>query len=197
MQKIMIILIYVFTIDLSVSFAVNPDNEINNGHAKDLEVISKTPLKKVFIGGDLGASFGEYTVVRVSPLIGYNISPYVSTGVKFIYMHSWEEVNQNTVSATTLQSNTIGGNVFVQYNPIPTFFLKGEFEYDIFKNYETTQNTQENTGVPFLFLGGGYTQAIAPNLNFNLGIKVDVLNNENSPFPDYNPFFSAGITAGI
>ncbi|MEO8210091.1 MAG: hypothetical protein ABI840_05990 [bacterium] len=194
MKKIIVTLLYVFIVNLSLSFG---NDEINNEPTKDLPAISKTPMKRVFVGGDIGASFGEYTVVRVSPLIGYNISRYVSTGVKFIYMHSWQEVNQNTVSATTLQSNTIGGNVFFQFNPLPTFFLKGEFEYDSFKNYATTQNTSDNTGVPFLFLGAGYTTPISRNTNFNVGIKVDVLNNVNSPFPDYNPFFSAGITAGI
>ncbi|MDQ3019186.1 MAG: hypothetical protein M3R36_01235 [Bacteroidota bacterium] len=194
MKKIIVTLLYVFIVNLSLS---SGNHEINNEPTKDIPAISKTPMKRVFVGGDIGASFGEYTVVRVSPLIGYNVSPYVSTGVKFVYMHSWEDVNQGTVSATTLQSNTIGGNFFVQYNPVKTFFLKGEFEYDSFKNYATTQNTAENIGVPFLFLGAGYTTPISRNTNFNLGIKVDVLNNKNSPFPDYNPFFSAGITAGI
>jgi hypothetical protein len=197
MKKIIIALIYIFIINLTLSFGNNPTGEINSKSAKDIPVISKTPMKRVFLGCDVGASFGDYSVVRISPLIGYNISPYVSVGGKFVYIHSWEEINQNTTSATTLQSNTVGGNVFLQYNLSSTFYLKSEFEYDNYKNYTTTQNTTSTTGVPFLFLGAGYTTSIAPNTNFNLGIKVDVLNNENSPFPDFTPFFSVGITTGI
>lgn len=156
-----------------------------------------TSNKRFFVGADIGASFGDYSVFRLSPLVGYNFSPEASAGVKFVYIHSWEQVNQNTVNATTLQSNTLGGNVFFQYNPVPSFYLKTEFEYDNYKNFSTTQSTETETGVPFLFLGAGYSSKISKVSTFNAGLKVDVLNNENSPFPDFTPFFSVGVTIGI
>ena len=38
---------------------------------------------------------------------------------------------------------------------------------------------------------------ISKNLYFNAGIKVDVLNNENSPYEDFTPFFYVGAGIGI
>lgn len=45
----------------------------------------------------------------------------------------------------------------------------------------------------FLFLGGGYSTYLSKAVTFNAGIKVDVLNNKNSPFDDYTPFFDLGF----
>lgn len=188
----------IIIICLSFSFKANANDDLilkKNAEQSDPPATSNS--KRFFVGGDVGASFGDYSVFSLSPLVGYNFSPEASAGVKFIYVHSWEQVNQNTVNATTLQSNTLGGNVFFQYNPVPSFYLKTEFEYDNYKNFSTTQNTETETGVPFLFLGAGYSTKISRVSTFNAGLKVDVLNNENSPFQDFTSFFSVGVTVGI
>jgi hypothetical protein len=199
MKKIILSFICLFVIHSSL-YAENLNDDLiskKNG-PKENPFVSKAPYKRVFAGGDIGASFGDYTEVRVSPLIGYRISNYVSTGLKFIYIHSWEQISQNTTSATTLQSNTIGGNIFLTYYPVSSFYLTTEFEYDWYKNYSTTQNTSAATnGVPFLYLGLGYSRPISQFATFNLGIKADVLNNANSPYPDFAPIFDVGINVGI
>ncbi len=200
MRILVITLAFLFLTNLSTSFSSSPgDDLITKGKSETENPLTpSSSTKKVFTGGDIGASFGDYTEVRICPLIGYRISPYVSTGLKFIYIHSWQKINQNQVNPTTLQSNTLGGNVFLTYYPINTFYLKGEFEYDSYKNYATTQSTPATTnGVPFLYLGLGYNKPISKNVNFNAGIKVDVLNNQNSPYEDFTPIFDVGIGVGI
>lgn len=193
MKKIISTLAYVILFNISSSFAANPGD--------DLYLISKdnakTPMKRVFVGGDIGATFGDYTQITISPLIGYRISEQVSTGLQFIYNHSWQEINKDQVNQTSLQSNTYGGNVFLQYSPISSFYLKGEFEYDSYSNYTTTQNTKVTEAVPFIFLGMGYSKSISKFANFYAGIKVDVLNNENSPYEDFTPFLYVGAGVGI
>ncbi len=195
-MKTIIVLIIIFTINVSLSNASDPDQNYELT-VSDNTAPPKTPMKRFYVGGDLGATFGDYTQISISPYLGYRISNEVSTGLQFIYNHSWQYINKDQVNQTTLQSNTYGVNYFLQYNPLPTFYLKGEFEYDSYTNYETTQNTKVTEGVPFIFLGAGYSKAIAKNTYFNAGIKVDVLNNENSPYNDFTPFFYAGVGVGI
>jgi len=194
--KKLIILTFIFAINNSTINAADPKG-VFNSPLKDYSFTNKNPSNRIFVGGDIGATFGDYTQISINPLIGYRISNEVSTGLQFVYNHSWQYINKDQVNQTTLQSNTYGGNAFLQYNPIPSFYLKGEFEYDSYTNYETTQGTKVTNAVPFLFLGAGYSTPLSKNSTLNAGIKVDVLNNENSPYDDFTPFFYVGAGIGI
>ena len=187
---------FIFIINLALLLAAEPNND-DNLFQKDKSSAAKGSSKRIFIGGDIGATFGDYTQISINPLIGYQISPQVATGLQFIYNHSWQYVNQGMTNQTTIQSNTYGGNLFVQYNPIINFFLKGEFEYDSYSNYQTTQGTNVSQAVPFIYLGMGYSKQISKSATLNAGIKVDVLNNINSPYEDFTPFFYVGAGVGI
>ena len=157
---------------------------------------ASSKMSKVFAGGDIGVTFGKFNEVRLSPLIGYRFTDKVSAGVKFVYRHSWEKITPQLGEDYYLNSDAVGGNIFMQYNPVPEFYVKTEYSYQTYKQ-STTQSTSESTAVPFLFLGGGYSKMIKKNLYFNAGIKVDILNNLNSPFDNYTPFFDVGMTVGL
>ena len=157
---------------------------------------ASSKMSKVFAGGDIGVTFGKFNEVRLSPLIGYRFTDKVSAGVKFVYRHSWEKITPQLGEDYYLNSDAVGGNIFMQYNPVPEFYVKTEYSYQTYKQ-STTQSTSESTAVPFLFLGGGYSKMINKNLYFNAGIKVDILNNLNSPFDNYTPFFDVGMTVGL
>ncbi len=195
-MKKLIILTFIFVFYNSTIYAADPKGLLISP-LKDYSYSSKNPSNRIFVGGDIGATFGDYTQISINPLIGYRFSNEVSTGLQFVYNHSWQYINKDQVNQTTLQSNTYGGNVFLQYNPIPSFYMKGEFEYDSYTNYTTTQGTKETNAVPFLFLGAGYSTPLSKNSTLNAGIKVDVLNNENSPYEDFTPFFYVGAGIGI
>jgi hypothetical protein len=195
-MKKTVLLFIAFTLNISMAFASDSGNEIKLS-LKEKASVSKTPGKRVFVGGEIGATFGDYTQINISPMIGYRFSEEISAGVQFIYNHSWQYINKDQVNQTTLQSNTYGGNMFLQYNPVSNFYLKGEFEYDSYTNYATTQGTKVTQAVPFIFLGAGYSTPISKYATFNAGIKVDVLNNENSPYEDFTPFFYVGAGVGL
>lgn len=156
-----------------------------------------TKINRWFVGGNVGATFGDYNQISISPLVGYRFSTEVSGGLQFIYNYSWQTVNEGQTNQASINSNTFGGNVFLQYNPINEFYLKAEFEYDSYSNFQTTQNTTVNEAVPFLFLGAGYSKSISKIATINAGIKFDLLNNINSPYQSGTPFFYVGTGIGI
>lgn len=196
MRNTIIVLLLNFTFIISAAYGSDNIYPTDKPELKLRSSGNAAKMSRIYIGGDIGATFGDYSEIRISPLVGYNFSKYVSGGVKFVYRHSWEKVIPQFGNEYSVQSDAIGGNVYLQYFPVPEFYLKSEYSYQNYKQ-STTQNTSETRGVPFLFLGAGYSKLISNNLYFNAGIKVDVLNNTNSPFSDYTPFFEAGITYGI
>ena len=50
---------------------------------------------------------------------------------------------------------------------------------------------------PMFFVGGGYSQPISRNTWLNAQVLFDVLNHENSPYKDWEPYFSLGIGVGF
>jgi hypothetical protein len=189
------LVIFVFTVMVFSEVKAEDFNlEQNTG---DNIPAAGTKAKKWFVGGNVGATFGDYNQISLTPLIGYQFSPELSSGLQFIYNYSWQTVNEGQSNQTSINSNTFGGNVFFQYNPIREFYLKAEFEYDSYSNFQTTQNTTINQAVPFLFLGAGYSKAISKIATINAGIKFDLLNNINSPYESGTPFFYVGTGIGI
>lgn len=185
-------MLFVILFFSNLSRADNPNCITGSG-----EAATAAKSKKVFVGGDVGITFGNYTEVRIAPMIGYMFSPQVFGALEFVYRHSWDKIlNQNTSIESTVQTNSIGGSAFIQYYPVRDVYLKTEFSYQVYKT-STTQNLTNDVNVPFLFLGLGYTRHLNNNLYVSAGIKVDVLNNQNSPFEDFTPFFDVGIGIGI
>src|SRR6478736_3835127 len=43
------------------------------------------PKKRPYLGGSFGISFGSYSRLSISPLIGYPLAPKVSVGLKGTY----------------------------------------------------------------------------------------------------------------
>jgi len=46
-------------------------------------------------------------------------------------------------------------------------------------------------------MGGGMSQPIAENVWFNAEILFDVLQNENSPYEQWAPFYNVGFGVGF
>ena len=79
-------------------------------------------------------------------------------------------------------------------------YAHAEFAYWSYENaiditnqgYET-----ERVWVPFLLLGGGFSQMISPNVWAYAEVLFDVLNDTNSPYDEWDPFISIGVGVGF
>lgn len=136
-------------------------------------------------------SFGSYTMIGVYPMIGYKLTPKLSAGVTFNYQ--W--IRDKRFDGTYETSN-YGASVFARYRVIPAFYLHAEY---LGQNYElyNADGMSERIWVPFLLVGGGVSKMISRNTWFNAQILVDVLDDSNSPYRSWEPWYSVGIGVGF
>ena len=190
--RVIVIAFVLLTFGKSHSQTVTDLSEMTN-ETKDFE--AKKKFKPLLLGGVLGMTFGDYTELRLSALAGYRISTEISAGVKATYRTSWDKQLTSSQEQVTATDNAFGGGVYIQYNPAKEFYVMSEYSYQKY-NTETTQG-KISRDVNFLFAGLGYTNELSPNVFLNAGMKVDLLNDQDSPFSDFTPFFEVGIVAGL
>lgn len=192
------LLIVSFILSISLGYSQTVDSTQTNVQPKNNEQIkpakknsSKPSLKKVFLGGSLGLSFGTYTSVRLYPMIGYKVTPKFSIGTKFMY-----EYAKNSAYSNNNTYNNYGLSVFSRYRIIPQVYVHAEYNY---MNYEGYSFNNENYryAVPYLFLGGGFVQKTGRNSHIYAEILFDVLNDSNSPYAEWTPFYSVGVSMGF
>ncbi|PWT98066.1 MAG: hypothetical protein C5B52_12900 [Bacteroidetes bacterium] len=80
---------------------------------------------KLFFGGTFGLSFGDYTLVNVSPQVGYHFNKYLAagTGINFIYS-SFKTRYVNGDEAYRENYGNVGVNVFGRVYPIQFLLLQ-------------------------------------------------------------------------
>jgi len=152
---------------------------------------AKTGVKRIYYGGSIGLIFGDYTSVSVEPMVGYNFTPKFSAGGRV----SYEYVRDHRYTETH-SSHNYGFGTFGRYRFIPELYGHAEFaamNYDLY----TASGASTRDWVPFLYLGGGYTQRIAKNVSAYAEILVDVWQDDNSPYQDWAPQYCFGIGVGF
>ena len=151
------------------------------------------PKKKrdIFYGGTIGLTFGDYTRIAVSPMIGMMLNPRMAVGVEATY----EYIEQDAYG-TKLTASNYGGGVFARFFPIPRIYGHAEFDYMSYE-YQLSSSESERTWVPFLLLGGGLVQRMNARTALTIEVLFDVLQDENSPYDSGEPFVSIGVGVGI
>jgi hypothetical protein len=152
----------------------------------------KTNFKEnIFYGGYINLSFGSYTVIGIEPMIGYKLTPKLSTGVKVRY-----DYIQDDRYAKSYTTSTYGGSIFGRYLVTPKFYAQAEaatYNYDVL----SLSGGFEREWIPFFLLGGGYIQPLSERTWLNVEILFDVLQDDHSPYEDWQPFLSIGVGAGF
>ncbi len=81
---------------------------------------------KLFFGGNFGLSFGDYTLVNVSPQVGYHFNKYFAAGagVNFIYSSFKTRYFPSNTEAYRDNFGNTGVNVFARVYPIQFLLLQ-------------------------------------------------------------------------
>ena len=161
------------------------------------EVQQQQP-SKWYYGGTIGFNFwGDYFYLSVNPLVGYQVSPKFSVGGKLQYAY----INDQRYEGLELTSHNYGAGLFARYRPIYQIYLHAEFDYASYENYTIYANPyraeSERNWVPFLLLGGGLVQRVGPNAAVYVEVLFDVIQDENSPYEDWDPIISIGGGVGF
>lgn len=147
--------------------------------------------QRIYYGGNMGLTVGSYTRIGVYPLVAYKLTPKLSLGVKFAY----EYIRDNRYSST-YQTSNYGASIFTRYRIIPPVYVHVEYAQLNYELYNALGESQREW-IPFLLVGGGYSQRLSPNTWLNLQVLFDVLQNEKSPYSKWNPIFSVGVGVGF
>lgn len=151
----------------------------------------KNNKDKIYYGGNIGLSFGSYTMIAIRPLVAYKFTPQLSGGVKL----SYEYISDKRYSSTYNSSN-YGGSLFARYRVVQPLYLHAEYAAMNYELYNIAGQSQREW-VPFLLLGAGYSQRMSANSWLNVEILFDVLQNDNSPYRSGEPFYSVGVGVGF
>jgi len=157
----------------------------------------KSGINKWYFGGSFTFTFGTYTSIGIWPLVGYKVLPKLSFGIQ----PGYEYIKYNYSNSPDYETSNYGLRVFGRYRVIPQAYVHAEYatiNYEL-QRLNSTGDAYEyyREWVPFLFLGGGFSQHIGGNAYMYAQVLFDVLNNENSPYSSGEPFWTIGVAAGF
>jgi hypothetical protein len=133
--------------------------------------------KRLEFGGSLGASFGDYTSVNISPQIGYSFSKLFSAGIGLNYLYY--SYDDNSI-------NYAGFDLYAHLRPVQNIILLAQPEF-----YRNWGSYITSRFVPCLLLGGGVVLPIGSSGGVSMTLSYDVLQNDYSPYRN-NVVYSVG-----
>ena len=159
--------------------------------------------EKLFFGGNFGATFGDYTLINISPQLGYRFTNFFAAGLgingQFI---SIKERTWNGNLYSKYSRGVVGLNAFGRVYPIANLMLQVQpeanyvFGKDRYYDTDPPQVFQSDAAIaPSLLVGAG---AVFPSGRSALILSVfyDVLQNENSPY-GRRPIYNFGYNFGF
>ncbi|NOR74910.1 MAG: hypothetical protein GQ525_07105 [Draconibacterium sp.] len=147
---------------------------------------------RIYYGGYVTMNFSSnYSVIGAQPMLAYKLTPKLSIGTQL----SYEYVNDKRYQIDQSGSN-YGISVFSRYRVMPRLYAHTEFSLMSYKWFYS-DGSDDRKMAPMFFVGGGYSQPISKNVYLNAQVLFDVLNHENSPYNDWDPYFSIGIGVGF
>jgi hypothetical protein len=146
----------------------------------------------LFFGGGLGLQFGYMTLIEVSPLVGYKVTPKFSVGISPTY--KFYRYNDYYGKDLDLKTNVFGGSIFSRYFIFENVFAHAEYEALLYNTqvpgYPSSQQ-QYNS----LFVGGGYNQRLGENSATYIMVLWNLNDTPDSPY--VNPIVRIGFSLGL
>ena len=124
----------------------SPDDEPDPGKKK-----GKFDKEKLYLGGGLGLQFGSYTVIDISPIIGYRFNEQFSGGVGITYLYYSD-------NRFDYQTSVYGGGPFLRYAFVENLFLHLEYQILNAEYYELGDYFRQD--VHYMWVGGGFRQEL-------------------------------------
>jgi hypothetical protein len=158
--------------------------------------------EKLFIGGNFGLSFGDLTLINISPQIGYRFSELFAAGlgINGQYVSVKNRYIDGTPYSKTSQG-VVGLNVFGRIYPLQYIMLQVQpeanyiFGKQTFYGSSNQEYEMDAAIVPSLLVGAG---AVLPSGrgSFIASFFYDVLQRPNAPYGS-RPFLNLGYNISL
>ena len=162
----------------------------------------ETQDRKFFAGGNFGVSIGSYTLINISPQIGYRFNKYLSSGLGLNLQYaSQKERDQFGNDYSKTSQGIIGLSVFTRFYPIEKILIQVQPEMNYMfgniKYYLPPEETYKLDAeiVPSFLVGGGYAVPTGKG-SFITTVMYDLLQKPNSPYGN-RPIISFGYNFGL
>lgn len=198
------LLISIFILAVSgLGIAQNVRNLNDIGSGASFQNTAKQFSDNLFYGGEFSASFGTYSQITIQPSIGYKFNNMFATILKVGYSRGWSS-DYKDASGSSLGYDNFGASLTARFSPVRQFYAMLEPAYYSYQTPVLVTTTipayydKTRYNVPFIFLGAGVYQQIGNSRAGITGeVKVDLLNDKNSPYKEWAPMYSVGITYGF
>ena len=167
----------------------------------DLYKEKKRRNERIFYGGNFSLAIGSITWIELSPLIGYRLTPRLSSGIGITYIYQ-----KYDYGLITYKTHIYGGKVFADYTLIrnigetigildhTSFFLHGEHEvlslerayFDYLHPFTPGRMVAGNT-----WLGFGLKQHFGGNSGLFFMIMWNMSGSRYTPYS--SPVLKAGF----
>lgn len=153
---------------------------------------NRTYRERIFYGGGFGLQFGSSSLIDISPIIGYKLTPRFGIGVGASY--KYYRIRDYFAKNEHLKINVGGGSVFARYFLLDDIFAHVEYEKLIYKstNGNFGYNVQSYTSY---LAGAGYRQWISEHISMNLFLLWNLNDTPDSPYT--NPIIRMGFSIGM
>ncbi len=187
------ILISFFLLISILGFSQDGDSYVYGDNSSKAKPTKESSDKKGFdwsrttIGGGLGLSFGDFTMIEVAPNFGYYLIDQILAGVGLNYTYYNDKLaNFNT--------SIYGGRVYGEYL-IPNMPLLAHVETELI-NLEWTAETRKN--IINVYVGGGLKQGLGGNSYvYILGLWNLNETTESQLIRQPNPVIRIGFAIGL
>lgn len=188
MKKFSLIIVLAAIFMVSGSFA----QESQNSNFKD----------NFFVGGGLGAGFGTYTFVNISPIIGYRITPRLSAALRLMYQYTTYDYYYSG-DKVNFSGNDYGVGGFIRFMVKGPFYLQGEYEHMNYEDVNYYDGSTIRSSFDSYMAGAGVAQPIGGKAFFFLtamyNFAYNNISNSNTYRVPYNSpwVIRIGVTAGF
>ncbi len=187
-----VVLTFLLTFMSLAMFAQVTDTTVIEQQAEQELPKPKLDKSRIYYGGYVTMNFSKnYSVIGAQPLVAYKLTPKFSVGGQL----SYEYITDKRYSYEQNGSN-YGASIFSRYRVTPRLYAHTEFSLMSYKWFYSDGSDKRKLA-PILYVGGGYSQPISRNTWLNMQVLFDVLNSDNSPYKDWQPYFSVGVGVGF
>ncbi len=152
-----------------------------------LPVAAQYRRSNLEVGGTIGFGLSDtYSMVNISPQVGYRFNQYFSAGGGIGYIYYGYKGGYSDYTY-----NYLGANLYARVNPIRYIALQVQPEL-----YRVWGKGLESRVVPTFLVGAGGTIPIGYNGGVNVMVFYDVVQNDYSPY-SIEPFLSVGYVFGF